>query len=154
MTLADVIRIYEGSDGDATKAMYAELEQLGPIGAIAVNLFRAQKNSSRAKEYRGRGYKGAAYDRKQWSMGNLTAILELHGGACSIPWGWGEDAKQTFHKFVLYVDLPTGQVSFHTAQRGTGPTYAGTWDGVANQSAQRIVSWIGRLLATSTASSA
>lgn len=142
----EVVRIYQGSDGDATLALYAALEQRGDIGRIAVNLFRAQKNSARAKVYRGGGYKGKAYDRKQWAMGNLAAILEQHAAAAGLRWGWGTDPKQPYHNQVLYIDLPTGQVSFHTDQRGAGPDYPGTWDGVRDMAAERICRWVALLL--------
>jgi hypothetical protein len=143
---ARIYRIYDGSDGDATRALYAELEALGPAGIVALNLVRAQKSSSRAKVYRGGGYRGMAYDRKEWAMANICSTLGAHGAALGIAWGWGEDEKQGFHKHVLYVDLPTGQASFHCAARGDGPRYNGAWDGIPNASAQRILSWIIRLL--------
>ena len=149
--LSDVINTYLGSDGDATKALYARLEQFGPLGTIAVNLFRAQKASERAKVYRGgvRGkgsFRGMAYDRKQWAMDNLCTALTSHADESGIRWGWGVDSKQEFHRHVLYVDLPTGQVSFHTTSRGDGTHYPGSWDGVPGQSADRILRWIGRVL--------
>lgn len=149
--LVQVARVYQGSDGDATKALYARLETFGPIGTVAVNLFRAQKASERAKVYhggiRGRGsYRSMAYDRKQWAMDNLAAALAQHAEALGIAWGWGEDAKQDYHRCVLYVDLPTGQVSFHTAARSQGPDYPGQWDGVRGQSVDRIVRWVARVL--------
>lgn len=150
--LAMVVRTYEGSDGDATKALYAALDQRGPAGQVALNLFRAQKNSARAKVYRGgrRGggsFRGMAYDRKQWAMGNLAAILEAHAAELSLRWGWGTDAAQGRHNVVLYVDLPTGQVSFHTEARGPGPDYPGEWDGARDRSVDRICRWAARLLA-------
>jgi hypothetical protein len=46
--LDDLVRIYEGSDGKATIALYQQLSVLGPAGIVAVNLFRAQKCSARA----------------------------------------------------------------------------------------------------------
>lgn len=144
--LAGVIKIYEGSNGDATRALYAELEQLGPIGVIGLNLFRACKCSERAKEYRGRGYKGAAYDRKQWSMDNLCTALEGNAASLDIVWGWGVDEKQDYHRHVLYVELATGQVSFHSATRGKGPDYPSGWDGRPGQSAGRICQWVARIL--------
>lgn len=141
-----VLRVYRGSNGDATKALYAELEKIGPAGIIAVNLFRAQKASERAKVYR-RGFKGAAYEKKQWSMDNLASALGVHAPALGFIWGWGKDEKQPFHTHVLYVDLPTGQVSFHAADRGAGPDYPKLWDGMPGQSPDRICRWVGRLLA-------
>lgn len=143
-----VLATYNGSAGDATKALYAELERLGALGQVAVNLFRAQKNSARAKVYRKRGYTAAAYERKQWAMNNLAEILEAKADICGIGWGWGEDATQPVHNKVLYVDLPTGQVSFHTDTRGDGPPYIGEWDGVRDASVDRLCRWIARLLST------
>lgn len=150
--LGDVTRIYEGSDGAATLRLFAQLEALGPAGVVALNLFRAQKASSRAKVYRGglpgRGsYRGMAYDRKQWALGNLASVLETHGSALRMTWGWKEDPEQSVHQWVLYADLPTGQVSFHSAGRGLGPEYAGEWDGVRDVAAARILAWIACLLA-------
>jgi hypothetical protein len=138
--------VFDGSDGDATRALYAELETLGAVGTIAVNLFRAQKSSSRAKVYRGGGYRGMAYDRKGWALDNLCTALGEHAAHLGIAWGWGEDEKQEVHKHVLYVDLPTGQVSYHSGSCGYGPRYNGAWDGIVNASTQRILSWIIRLL--------
>ncbi|MDQ2084777.1 hypothetical protein RA307_31750 [Xanthobacteraceae bacterium Astr-EGSB] len=148
--LPEVVAVYTGSDGDATKALYGRLEQRGPIGAIAVNLFRACKASERAKVYRGRGYRGAAYDRKGWALDNLCTALAQYNGVLGSPWGWGVDHAQPVHCFVLYVDLPTGQVSFHSAARGEGPDYPGQWDGVRGASADRICRWCARLLAEVT----
>lgn len=142
--------IYEGSDGDATKAMYGELQKRGPIGAVAMNLFRASKCSARAKVYRGGNSKGRyraqAYERKQWSMDNLCAILLENAEALGIRWGWKQDPDQEFHDWVLYVDLPgVGQVSFHTSGRGKGPDYAGEWDRT-REAAARIIAFTAAVL--------
>jgi hypothetical protein len=121
--------IYHGSDGEATKALYRELEaNHGPAGAVATNLFRAQKSSSRAKVYRGRNYKGLSYEKKNWSMDNLCRILGEHAASLGITWGWKIDPAQEYHNWVLYVDTPVGQASFHAASRGKGPDYGGEWD--------------------------
>lgn len=146
-SLAEIMAIYRGSDGDATKRLYEQLEALGAIGTVAINLFRAQKNSERAKKYRGRApeggsYRGRAYDRKQWAMDNLCKVLAEHAGALRLPWGWQQDPEQPKHCWVLYVDLPTGQVSFHTEHRGAGPDYSGAWDRFREMSAQRICQFV------------
>jgi hypothetical protein len=149
--LAEILRIYEGSNGAETTGLYLRLEeQLGQIGGLAVNLFRAQKASERAKKYRGGNghgsYRAQAYERKQWALDNLCAALSDHAAEAGVAWGWGEDSKQPVHKAVLYIDLPTGQVSFHTSDRGEGPSYPGQWDGIRDASAVRILRWIARLL--------
>jgi hypothetical protein len=139
----DAMHVWTQSDGDVTKAFYADLEQRGPIGVVAVNLFRANKCSDRAKKYRGgiRGkgsYKSMAYDRKEWSIGNLVRVLGEHAAALGIVWGWKQDPAQEYHCWVIYVDLPGhGQVSFHTGTRGKGPDYPGEWDGM-RMSTERI----------------
>ncbi|MGJ5000550.1 hypothetical protein ACQR10_04450 [Bradyrhizobium sp. HKCCYLRH2060] len=140
--LAIIRRIYDGSDGDATRMLYRDLERLGPMGVIALNLLRACKCSERAKTYRkGPGYRTEAYRRKDWSIGNLAAALAGdvdHG----LVWGWGVDgelqARLDPHHHILYVELPTGQVSFHTGTRHAGPDFAGAWDGARDVAADRI----------------
>lgn len=148
-TFEQILAIYDGSNGEATKAMYIDLEEMGPIGAVAINLFRACKTSGRAKDYRGRRFKGAAYDTKQWSMENLAKVLTEHGDTLGIRWGWGIDEKQEFHKWVLYCELPRmrGQVSFHTASRGIGPDYSAGWDGMKDVAAQRICRFVADVFA-------
>lgn len=150
MNAADIIRVYEGSDGEATKALYAKLEALGPQGAIAMNLFRACKCSERAKVYRGHGYRDEAYRRKQWSMENLCNLLhELALSTYGVPWGWGVDAvakaEGSPHHHVLYVETTAGQISFHTDVRGIGPDFPGEWDSVKNASAGRACSYAASL---------
>src|SRR5262245_13257310 len=93
--------VYDGSDGELTKRYYAELEKRGAIGIVAMNLFRAQKCSARAKVYRGgirgRGsYKDLAYQRKSWSMILLCEVLEKHGAELAIVYGWKQDPATSF----------------------------------------------------------
>lgn len=141
--------IYDGSDGEATKRFYALLEQRGPVGQVAVALFRAQKCSARAKVYRGgvRGhgsYRSMAYDRKSWSMSELCKILEKH--QLGIVWGWKEDPAADFNRWVLYVDLPgIGQVSFHSPNRMSGPDYPRDWDR-QHASAERVIQFASAVL--------
>ncbi|MCK1577883.1 hypothetical protein [Bradyrhizobium sp. 174] len=146
-TFEQVLAIYEGSNGDATKAMYVELEAMGPIGIIAVNVFRAHKNSSRAKAYKGRRYKSAAYDTKQWSIDNLVKALNEHAGALGIRWGWKHDPAQPVYAWIFYIDLPKlrGQISFHSGARGDGPDYPGEWDGMKDVGPLRISKFVSDL---------
>jgi hypothetical protein len=147
----DASSIYHGSDGAATTRLYAVLEAIGPAGVVAMNLFRAQKASSRAKCYRGGmkgkgSYRSMAYDRKQWSLSNLADTLKEHAESIGVTWGWGEDPSTANYPFVLYVDLPTGQVSFHSPERGEGPDYVWDWDGVKGASEDRVVDWTQQVL--------
>ena len=145
--LAEILAIYQGSNGEATKTLYAELGLLGPPGIIGMNLFRACKCSERAKLYRHHKYKGAAYDRKDWSIENLAKALREDVLFRS---GWGVDTRLLErgdpHHHVLYVDIPTGQVSFHNGNRYEGGEYPGEWDGMPGQGPDRICRWVARLL--------
>ena len=141
----NVHEIYQGSNGEATRALYAQLETLGPAGVIGLNLFRAQKCSARAKGYRRNMHKREAYARKQWSMENLCTALAAHAEALGIIWGWKEDPAQEFHCWVLYVVLPTGQVSFHSASPIGDQRFTGDWDG-SRDSAGRVLTYTASLL--------
>lgn len=142
-----IMRIYQSSDGNWTKSLYEHLEQNhGARGIVAVNLFRALKTSFRAKQYRGGNGKGSyrsqAYARKSWSISNLCRELSQNPLKEIPRWGWGIDDKLTVHNHVLYVDLPTGQVSFHNEARADGPDYSGKWDGMRGASVGRICAWV------------
>lgn len=150
MNYIEICKIFLGSDAAATMNLYSKLEEVGPRGVVAMNLFRALKASSRAKVYRGgngRGsYRAQAYDKKNWSMTNLVRMLIDHGDDVGVPFGWGRDSKAIGFEHVLYVDLPTGQVSFHSDSRGDGLDYLGTWDGVRNASVDRCCRWCSQVL--------
>lgn len=143
--MARLTLIYQGSDGDATKELYAECQDRGWRGRLAMNLFRAQKCSERAKVYRWKRFRGNAYDRKQWSMDNLCQELTAEQANHGFRWGWKGDPEQAHHRWVLYVDLPTGQVSFHTDRRGLGPDYDGEWDQSSGTAVERILCWIAKI---------
>lgn len=145
--------VYDGSNGDVTRAYYRELEKIGPVGKVAMNLFRAQKCSFRAKKYRGGikgvgSYRSMAYDRKAYSMAELCKILHQYGSTLGIRYGWKKDPDVIFGQkasYVLYVDIPTGQVSFHNPSRLEGPDYPGNWDGCRN-SCSRILAFCDSLM--------
>jgi len=115
-----------------------------------MNLFRACKNSARAKVYRGGNeqgsYRAQAYERKAWAIRNLCETLAEHAADYQMAWGWGVDPSQVVHTYVLYVDTPQGQVSFHTATLEAGPQYPGQWDGVRRASVDRICRWCSDIL--------
>lgn len=146
MTYVEIMHVYAGSSGDQTKALYAKLEAMGPEGFVAMNLFRACKCSERAKGYRRRAHRDEAYRRKQWSMGLLADCLIIQAAPLGIRWGWAVDPNQTFHNQLLYIDIPTGQVSFHTETRGPGPDYPGEWDKVRAAGPGRICRWIAAIM--------
>jgi len=145
------LEVFSQNDGEVTKAYYREMEQLGPLGHIAVCLFRCQKRSSRAKDYRRGKYRRLAYDVKSWSMQELCKALSQHAQAHGITWGWKEDSSVLFGEEpsqVLYIDLPEfGQCSFHNPERFEGPEYSGEWSGIKNSDAV-IIQFCDRVGAT------
>lgn len=94
---------------------------------------------------------------------HLTKACELLAtGQFDVPWGWGLDTLPrtvrsddydywhygplpTKTMAVLYVQLPTGQVSFHSAHVGRGPKYRDGWDGEQGMSLLRITKAIDEL---------
>lgn len=142
------IEVFQGSAAEVTKAYYAELMKRGPAGVVAVNLMRAQKCSTRAKKYRGgiRGmgsYRSMAYETKNLAMRNLCSCLSAHGKQLRIKFGWKQDPACVFGgspSWVLYIDLPQGQVSFHSPARLSSEDYVGEWDR-ERKSEERIVAF-------------
>lgn len=143
----EFMECYRGSDGDRTIALFKRLEQGGPAGVVAINLFRALKASERAKtKYRGKWVR-IAYEKKNWAISNLAEVLGQHAAGLQITWGWGHDPKAIGYEWVLYVDLPgAGQISFHTAQRLPGPDHPTGWDRAIRQGPERLARWAGGLL--------
>ena len=146
-----VLEIYQGSNGAATTELYKRLERIGVAGSIAKELFRAQKASTRAKLYRGGipgkgSYRRMAYDKKNYSLFNLCTFLAANAAGEGIKWGWKRDMGTPGFEWCLYVDLSTGQASFHSATRYSGPDYDGEWDG-KKASADAIIKFCETLLA-------
>ena len=59
----------------------------------------------------------------------LRAGSKEHAAGLGIAWGWKQDPATINYPWVLYVDLPTGQVSYHSQFRGEGPDYPATGTG-------------------------
>jgi hypothetical protein len=135
----DAQTVFNQQNGEVTKAYYAEMNSKGLPGQLAVALFRAQKRSTAAKKYRRGRFTRDAYDVKNWSISEVCRILDTMAAFESAPqWGWKRDSKTPGYEWVLYVDLPTGQCSFHSPQRLSGPDYLKDWDGIG-MSEPRII---------------
>lgn len=138
--------VFNGTDGEATKAYYTLLNARGFYGQLGVALFRAQKRSQAAKRYGRSKFKGMAYDVKNWSLGEVCRILlsQEH----DIVWGWKRDPSTPGYEWVIYVDLPfAGQCSFHNSERLAGPDYPSVWDG-DRLSAERIIQFCDSVMVT------
>ena len=131
-TIGEVANAYYGSHSGKSRSVCARMERAAAVGVVAAELYRAQKASSRAKVYRGKvsdngpKYRDLAYTRKDDAIRAVTYALAEPGH--DLTWGWGVDSAQPTYQDVLYIDLPTGQVSFHAAARYDGPDYPGEWD--------------------------
>lgn len=73
-----------------------------------------------------------AYREKNRCLSEATNLCLQH--SC-LAFGWGKDEAGGW---VVYFDLPGGQASFHSPERGDGPDYPFEWDGLANITAARI----------------
>lgn len=154
--------VYNGSDGSETRRLLGALRRRGLMGDIAASLFTAQKASERAKRYGHAGFQGSrgrvtyrdlSYTRKGEALFALCEILKetdlRFGEDRPFLWGWRKDGSSfasVAPPWVLYVDLPTGQVSFHSLERYAGPEYPREWDGVRKASAGRIVAFCQNIL--------
>ncbi len=84
----------------------------------------------------------------------LTMQLVDLAGELGWPAGYNADGPAGY-RWVVYVDLPTGQVSWHLADEyleclfagqpvGLGPRYAGGWDGhTRDEKARRVAAFLG-----------
>ena len=70
-----------------------------------------------------------------------------HLTATTLQRGWGTDPAGGMVTDILYVELPTGQASFHVGRRGVGPDHDGQWDGVTGASGDRVEAAIKLLVA-------
>lgn len=141
--------VFELNHPEKTKEFYAKISESGGIGFIAVALYRVQKYSMMAKTFPYRGKKGKrfiSYAKKNYRIESLVETLIKYPDA-GVTFGWGIDNKKSKNKWVLYVDLPNGQVSFHTPiGRLAGPDYAAGWCGVIGASERRIFELCDKLL--------
>ena len=128
--------VFQGSDSARTRKFLTHLEKQGQPGRIAAALFRSQKASSKAKLYSGgiersngefHSYRSLSYQKKSRSLKELCSLLLVD--SAGIVWGWGRDDANPHAPRVLYLELPTGQVRFHSAERLAGPDYPGNLDG-------------------------
>jgi hypothetical protein len=138
--------------GRPAKSTSAEPDRVAALRDLVAECAKAQAASDRAKthaaanvhyldwsgseaSYRASRAKVAAdYAEKERALRAICALAPAAG----VVFGWGGDPESHAARWVLYVDLPAGQVSWHTRSRGTGPTYKGRWDGVRDAAAGRI----------------
>lgn len=137
-----VHRAYYGSDPALTRKIYDRLRKsAGQVGELAALLLSAQKTSDRAKVYKNADHRRQSYSTKRKSMTAIANHLMLYAEVVGIvSWGWKIDPSMEDGemKWVLYVDLPNGQVSWHSPERFEGPDYPHEWDG-SKESKNRII---------------
>lgn len=126
--------------GEKVVEFLFELGARAEQGAIASALFRAQNNSSRAK--RGRRGRRDRYSNKNEALAALVMSLDIFK---QHKFGWGYDEATIGYPHVLYVELPQGQVSFHSAKRFAGPIHDREWDS-ERASADRIAGYCDSVL--------
>lgn len=141
------LSVFQGCDSARTRKYLHHLEKQGQPGRIAASLFRSQKASSRAKVYAGgiirsdggfSSFRSLSFEKNSQSLQVLASLLRED--SAGIRWGWGHDEETPHAPHVLYLDLPSGQVSFHSQERFAGPHYPGNWDG-ERASESRIIAY-------------
>jgi hypothetical protein len=124
--------VFYGSDAVRTRKCLAHLEKQGQAARIAAALFRSQKASSKATHYTGgiqrsngefQSCRSLSYQKKSRSLEELCSLLLVD--SAGIAWGWGRDDETPHAPHVLYLDLSTGRVRFHSKERLAGPDYPG-----------------------------
>ena len=145
-------KVYHGSDGGVTRSFCCRLKKCGHVGQLAAALFMAQKYSSRAKTYqdgidlpdgRKASFTDLTYQKKNKHLEALCRLLSTD--SCGFAWGWGKNPRQRYASYVLYVELPQGQVSFHSPTRIPGPEFPGVWDG-QHANAERVIAFCDALM--------
>ncbi len=119
---------FDSRDPSVTVSFQSSLLSRGVTGQLAFGLFRAQKRSTVAKKQRRGTYRRGAYDGKNEALKYVDSLLQIHARNLDVTWGWGIDRGQEFHNKVLYVDLPTGQCSFHSESPASATVYPKQWD--------------------------
>ena len=105
-----------------------ELIMRGEPGQLAFGLFRAQKRSTRAKQYR-RRWKSQTYQGKSDALRFVDAALTAWAELLQVQWGWATDPGQQVHNQILYVEIPNvGQCSYHSERRFSAKEFPGQWD--------------------------
>lgn len=135
--------VMDRRDSEQTMDFVTALSMRGSEGALAVSLFQDQYASMKAKTYRRRSHTSSTYDRKNVALdrlGHWCGIILEDG-----QWGWKRDKNMPSFPWVLYVEIPTGQASFHTKERRTGPRYRKEWDG-ERTSRERICRWCDQVM--------
>lgn len=122
------------------------LEKAGdPAGLTASFMLRVQGYSDQAKQERSRSAAKSLYQSKDWALTRLYYALHDYAEILGIVWGWGTDPACPGFAHVLYADIPTGQVSFHSSVGGGLPAYAKPWDG-SGDTRSRIARWAKQLI--------
>lgn len=126
------IEAFESRNPSVTVAFQSSLLSRGVAGQLAFGVFRAQKRSTVAKGQRRGKYRRGCYDGKNEALKYVDSLMQIHARNLGLTWGWGIDRSQEYHSSVLYVDLPTGQCSFHSESSVSTTVYRGNWDRKSN----------------------
>lgn len=111
-----------------------------PANGVHLRTFRNRGRYGRANYRRSRAARSKDYQEKSRSLEAACAIAS----EASIVYGWSHVSGRV--PWVVYFDLPTGQVSFHSDKRGPGPDYNKNWDGQRDEVHRRIEEAIQQLL--------
>ena len=141
------LEAFNTSDMETTTQYQNDLYCRGYEGQLAFGLFRAQKRSAKAKDYRKGRHRRNSYDAKNDALKYVDAVLTRWGDSLGVAWGWKLDPRQPKHNQVLYVDFGCGyQCSFHSEKRYSNQEFEASWDSAAS-SINTVISYCDQVMA-------
>jgi hypothetical protein len=119
---ADARAIFGQSNSDVTRNWYAEMNQRGFEGQLAVALFRAQKSWDNVENWPMSRFSEQKNRHRRWALSEVCRILSEQTDFCR--WGWGEDPATPQWPHVLSLELPRGgTITLYCELRLQGPDY-------------------------------
>ena len=140
------IDAFNTSDMEKTTQYQNDLFCRGQEGQLAFGLFRAQKRSAKAKDYRRGHHRQNSYAAKNDALKYVDAVLSRWASDLDVEWGWQVDPQQAKHNQVLYVDFGGGyQCSFHSEVRHSSREFPGRWD-TASSSVKTVLEYCDQVM--------
>jgi hypothetical protein len=148
-------RLENARKGARTKCENRILKRTA-YGQLLLNLRNAQKWSDQAKRraangvhfmeyfdgsrYRQSNYRKSRNAREKDYQKKAVCVFDACDAAdiSGVNYGWEQVAEDSYTRWIVYYDLPTGQASFHCTERGPGPEYDIKWDKQQGVTSERI----------------
>ena len=129
-----VVKAFYGYDAMAIQDVKARLKAGGLKGELADLLFEAERTDLNAGVCRTTpACSWTSRHRRKWdrwirALKALVSFLDRSASQLGIHWGWQEHENQTGPFWVVFIDLPTGQVFYSAPERLTDHQYEGSME--------------------------